>query len=164
MHKHNPKTELISGPNSAAPSKEVSMNYRIEAETKHRLRIRIGVHKLSEEQAKIIKYAFSNAPGVTEVIVYKASAGCAITYTGDRHEIIRRLDSFNFDNVQMMAEKKDKENARISADEMRKRKLDPELKRKLRTRILAETLADTVLPLPVQLAYHAYQMVTLKEF
>ena len=46
---------------------------------------------------------------------------------------------------------------------MKKRKLDPELKRKLRMRILGETIADTVLPLPVQLAYHAYQMVTLKE-
>ena len=138
------------------------MYYRIEAETKHRIRIRIGSRKLSDEQAKILKYAFSHAPGVTEVTVYKASAGCAITYTGDRFEIIRRLNSFNFENVQMMAEKEE-ENARISAEEMRNRKLDPELKRKLRMRILGETIADTVLPLPVQLAYHAYQMVTLKE-
>ena len=61
-----------------------------------------------------------------------------------------------------MAEKEE-ENARISAEEMKKRKLDPELKRKLRMRILGETIADTVLPFPVQLAYHAYQMVTLKE-
>ena len=139
------------------------MNYHIEAETKHRIRIRIGTRKLSEEQAKILKYAFSHAPGVSEVTVYKASAGCAITYAGDRREIIRRLNSFNLNNVQMMAEKKDEENARISAEEMKKRKLDPELKRKLRMRILGETIADTVLPLPVQLAYHAYQMVTLKE-
>ena len=102
------------------------MDYRIEAETKHRIRIRIGIRKLSEEQAKILKYAFSHAPGVSEVTVYKASAGCAIAYTGDRSEIIRRLN-------------------------------------KLRMRILGETIADTVLPLPVQLAYHAYQMVTLKE-
>ena len=138
------------------------MDYRIEAETKHRIRIRIGIRKLSEEQAKILKYAFSHAPGVSEVTVYKASAGCAIAYTGDRSKIIRRLNSFNFDNVQMMAEKEE-ENARISAEEMKKRKLDPELKRKLRMRILGETIADTVLPLPVQLAYHAYQMVTLKE-
>jgi hypothetical protein len=63
----------------------------------------------------------------------------------------------------MMAEKKDNENAMISAEEMRKRKLDPELKRKLRMRILGETIADAILPLPVQLAYHAYQMVTLKK-
>ena len=83
------------------------MDYRIEAETKHRIRIRIGIRKLSEEQAKILKYAFSHAPGVSEVTVYKASAGCAIAYTGDRSEIIRRLNSFNFDNVQMMAERQD---------------------------------------------------------
>ena len=51
------------------------MNYHIEAETKHRIRIRIGIRKLSEEQAKILKYAFSHAPGVSEVTVYKASAG-----------------------------------------------------------------------------------------
>ena len=69
------------------------MNYHIEAETKHRIRIRIGTRKLTEEQAKILKYAFSHAPGVSEVTVYKASAGCAITYAGDRREIIRRLDS-----------------------------------------------------------------------
>ena len=136
------------------------MVYRIEAETKHRIRIRIGARKLTDEQAKILQYAFGRATAVT---VYKATAGCAITYTGDRFEIIRRLNSFNFDNVQMMAEKKDEENARISAEEMRKRKLDPELKRKFRMRILGETIADAVLPLPVQLAYHAYQMVTLKE-
>ena len=139
------------------------MNYHVEAETKHRIRIRIGIRKLSEEQAKILKYAISHAPGVSEVTVYKASAGCAITYAGDRREIIRRLNSFNLNNVQMMAEKKDEENARISAEEMRKRKLDPELKRKLRMRVLGEAIADSVLPLPVQLAYHAYQMVTLKE-
>ena len=138
------------------------MKYHIEAETKNRTRIRICTGKLSEEQAKILKYAFSHAPGVREVTVYKASAGCAITFTGDRREIIRRLNCFNFDNVQMMA-KKEEEHARISAEEMRKRKLDPELKRKLRMRILGEAIADTVLPLPVQLAYHAYQMVTLKE-
>ena len=138
------------------------MKYRIASETKNRIRIRINSRKLSEEQAKILKYAFSRAPGVTSVTIFKATAGCAITYTGDRFEIIRRLNSFNFENVQMMAEKEE-ENARISAEEMRNRKLDPELKRKLRMRILGETIADTVLPLPVQLAYHAYQMVTLKE-
>ena len=139
------------------------MKYRIASETKNRIRIRISSSKLSEEQAKILKYAFSRAPGVTSVTIFKATAGCAITYTGDRYEIIRRLDSFNWDNVQMMAEKKDEENARISAEEMRKRKLDPELKRKLRMRVLGEAIADSVLPLPVQLAYHAYQMVTLRE-
>ena len=139
------------------------MDYHIEAETKHRIRIRIGIRKLTQEQANILRYTFSHAPGVTDVTIYRATGGCAITYNGDREEIIRRLNAFNYDNVQMMAEKKDIENARISSEEMKNRKLDPELKRKLRLRILGEAVADAVLPLPVQLAYHAYQMVTLKQ-
>ena len=51
-----------------------------------------------------------------------------------------------------------------SADEMKSRKLDPALKRRLRMRILAESVADTVLPMPVQIGYHIYQMITLQEF
>ena len=113
------------------------MDYHIEAETKHRIRIKIGIRKLTQEQANILRYTFSHAPGVTDVTIYRATGGCAITYNGDRGEIIRRLNAFNYDNVQMMAEKKDIENA--------------------------EAVADAVLPLPVQLAYHAYQMVTLKQ-
>ena len=139
------------------------MRYHIEAETRHRIRIRIGIRKLTDEQAQILQYAFSRAPGVTGVTTYKATGGCAITYNCDRSEIVRRLNTFNYDNVQMMAEKKAVENARISSEEMKNRKLDPQLKRKLRTRILGEAIADALLPLPVQLAYHAYQMITLKE-
>lgn len=52
----------------------------------------------------------------------------------------------------------------ISAEEMKKRKLDPQLKKKLRMRILAETLFDLAMPIQVQLGYHAWQMITLKQF
>ena len=66
------------------------MVYRIEAETKHRIRIRIGARKLTDEQAKILQYAFGRAPGVTAVTVYKA-LGCRgmsrvdffLTYEGE---------------------------------------------------------------------------------
>ena len=138
------------------------MQYTIEAETNHRIRIRLGSRKLTEEQAKILKYAFSGIPGVTGVAIYRASAGCALYFDCDRAEIIRRLDAFRLDNVRMMAQKEE-EAKTISAAEMRSRKLDPALKRKLRMRILGETVADALLPLPVQLAFHAYQMITLKE-
>ena len=46
---------------------------------------------------------------------------------------------------------------------MERRHLTPELKRKLRTRILIECAADVFLPMPVQVAYHVYQLLTLKE-
>ena len=92
------------------------MRYHIEAETRHRIRIRIGIRKLTDEQAQILQYAFSRAPGVTGVTIYKATGGCAITYNCDRSEIVRRLNTFNYDNVQMMAEKKAVENARRSEE------------------------------------------------
>lgn len=139
------------------------MNYTIASESRHRIRVNISSRKITQEQAKILQYAFSGIPGVTKVTVYRATGDCAIMYDCDRTDIIRRLNKFNFGNVQMLAEKEDAAKAKISSDEMKRRKLDPELKRKLRLRIMGEALADAVLPLPVQLAYHAYQMVTLKE-
>ena len=55
------------------------------------------------------------------------------------------------------------EEERISLNEMKSRKLDEKLKTKLRLRILAETVADLVMPMPVQLGYHIWQMITLKK-
>lgn len=137
------------------------MRYRIAAESAHRIRIRLCVPSLSKEQAEIIKFAFSSVDGVTKVTVYPATAGCAFEYSCEKEEITRRLDAFRFENVTMLAEE---ELSRISADEMKSRKLDPALKRRLRMRILAESVADTVLPMPVQIGYHIYQMITLQEF
>jgi hypothetical protein len=46
--------------------------------------------------------------------------------------------------------------------EMKNRKLDQQLKQRLRLRILLETVADLALPMPVQIGYHVWQMITLK--
>ncbi len=64
-----------------------------------------------------------------------------------------------------MAEEAVKEEAkgRVSREELKQRKMDPKLKNRLRRRIILEAGADLVLPAPVQLAYHLYQLVTLKE-
>ena len=137
------------------------MNYRIEADTGHRIRIRLGVSRLTEEQAEILRYVFSGSGGVEKVTVYKNTAGCALEYSCSREAILAKLDQFRFENVRMMADEKEKH---ISAEEMKNRKLEPALKRKLRLRILAETAADMALPAPVQLLYHAWQLITLKDF
>ena len=134
------------------------MKYRIADESAGRIRIRIAEKKLTAEQAEILRYAFSTVKGVTKVRVYPATAGCAISYRCPRSEIIRRLNAFRFENVTLLAE----EERQISTAEMKERKLAPELKHRLRMRILAETLADALLPMPVQIGYHVYQMVTLR--
>ena len=65
-----------------------------------------------------------------------------------------------------MAEEEIKSEAkgRVSKEELKVRKMDPMLKNKLRRRIILEAGADLLMPLPVQIAYHIYQLVTLKEF
>ena len=135
------------------------MNYRIEAKSNRRIRIRLRSSALTKEEADILKYAFGAMPGVTKVTVYMATGGCAIEYTCPVDEILERLDRFRFENVDMLAREED---LRISASEMKTRKLDQQLKRKLRLRILVETVADIALPMPVQIGYHVWQMITLR--
>lgn len=136
------------------------MNYQIISESNHRIRIRLSVPRLTKEQAEILKYAFADLKGVTDVVIYRATAGCAFQYAGDRKKILERLNTFRFENVKMMAEE---EVTRISMSEMKNRKLDPALKRRLRARILAETVFDIAMPMPLQIGYHVYQMITLKD-
>lgn len=137
------------------------MKYRIESMSRHRIRIRAYVSAFTKEEASILEYAFSQIPGVKDVTVYRATGGCALEYDCDKAQILERLNRFRFENVEMLASKDD---SRISTEEMKNRKLDPKLKRKLRLRILAESAADIVLPMPVQIGYHVWQMVTLRDY
>ena len=135
------------------------MRYRIEDETSHRIRFRLYTSRITPEQEEIIQYAFSSIRGVRSVTVYRATCGCAICYDGDRQELLDKLTAFHYENVQMMAKPAP---VHISISEMQDRKLDPALKRRLRLRVLAETAADVLLPVPLQLGYHAYQLITLR--
>ncbi len=135
------------------------MNYHIEAKSKRRIRIRMKRTRLTEEEARILEYAFAGMPGVTKVTLYRETGGCALEFECEAGEILKRLDHFRFENVEVLAEE---EEQRISALEMKNRKLDEQLKKKLRLRILAEMTADIALPMPVQIGYHLWQLVTLK--
>ena len=135
------------------------MKYRIEAQSKKRIRVRLRNSKFTEEEARILEYAFSAMPGVTKVTVYRATGGCALEYDCEAGDILRKLDRFRFENVDMLARE---EEQRISVSEMKSRKLDEQLKTKLRLRILAEMAADVAMPMPVQVGYHLWQMITLK--
>ena len=136
------------------------MRYRIVNETEHRIRIKMYSGEVSQTEEEILKYTFSSIVGVTKVTVYAATGGCALEYDGDRALLIAKLDAFNYENVRMMAQE---EKPMISMQEVKDRKLDPGLKRRLRIRILIETAADVLLPVPLQIGYHVYQMVTLRD-
>ncbi len=136
------------------------MNYQIMAQSKHRMRVRLRCTKLTKEEAQILTYAFSSIPGVRKVTVYQETGGCALEYGCPPEDILKRLDRFRFENVDLLVREEDK---RISISEMKNRKLDQQLKNKLRMRVLLETVTDLALPMPVQLGYHVWQMITLKD-
>ena len=83
----------------------VGMNYRIEAQSKRRIRIRLKRTHITEEEARILEYAFSGMPGVTKVTVYRPTGGCALEFDCGADEIRNRLDRFRFENVNLLAEK-----------------------------------------------------------
>lgn len=136
------------------------MKYSIAASSARRTRVRFYVPRLTDEDAELLEEVFSCIPGVNKVTVYQATCGCAFEHTCPREDILRRLDAFRFENVVMMTEKI---NPYISRDEMKERKLDPKLKNKLRMRIMAETLFDIAAPMPIQMGYHVWHLITLKE-
>ena len=124
------------------------------------MRIRLYTGAMTKQEEEILRYVFSSIDGVEEITVYAATAGCAFVYSCDRRVLIDKLDRFQYRNVEMLAKEAQ---AHISAEEMRARKLDPALKRRLRARIVVETAADMLLPMPLQIGYHAYQLITLRD-
>ena len=139
------------------------MKYRIEHESKYRIRIKLLSGALSDSQAEILRYVLQTTKYAKKVSIFKHVGSIAIEYDGKRRkELLERLDRFNFANVDMMADELE-HNPPVDETEIRERHLTPALKRKLRVRIAAEAAADLLLPTPIQLAYHAYQFVSLKE-
>lgn len=161
------------------------MRYRIEHETSRCLRIRHS-RNLPEERAEAAAELLRQTPGILSVRRFKATNGMSIEHELDRNVLLGLLDELNGETVRQAAEEVRKEQEeilerlrkiknphllekalldhRVDARELSARKLDPELKRKMRLRILGEAFADLLLPAPVQAVYHAWQIITLKSF
>ena len=135
------------------------MKFVIQHQTSSYMRLRLSGGRLTKAEAEVLEYALSNLKGVSGVRIYPASGGIAFSYLGDREAILRKLRNLQFHNVKMFAEEIEES---ISTEELARRKLSPDLKRKLRCKVIAEAAADMLLPAPVQLGFHVYQLVTLK--
>lgn len=135
------------------------MDYIVRHETKTYLRLRLRSGRFSAAQGDILEYALTNLKGVTDVKLYPASGGIVIYHGGNREEILRKMRALQFHNVEMFA--KELEDT-IDQEELARRKLSPGLKRSLRRKVLMETAADVLMPMPLQVGYHIYQLVTLR--
>ena len=135
------------------------MKFVIQHQTSSYMRLRLNGGRFTRTEAEVLEYALSNLKGVSGVRLYPASGGIAFSYKGDREVILKKLRNLHFHNVKLFAEEIEES---ISTEELSRRKLSPELKRKLRCKVIAEAAADMLLPAPIQLGYHMYQLVTLK--
>lgn len=136
------------------------MKFVIQHQTASYMRLHLCRGRFTEAEAEVLEYALSHLKGVSRIKLYPASGGIAFSYKGDKDIILRKLCNLQFQNVKMFAEGLEEN---IGTEELARRKLSPALKRKLRCKVIAEAAADMLLPAPVQLGYHVYQLVTLKD-
>ena len=137
------------------------MRYDIVHETKKRMRVKIqGELSLSVGKADMLYHWIADVHGVINVNIHQLTGSVAIEYECDRQKVIDALDQFQFDFEKFHHDCDAK--VFIDDEELHRRRFDPHMKRKMRRKILVEMATDTFLPLPIQLGYHVYQLITLK--
>ncbi len=136
------------------------MDFIIMHETSKYMRLRLRRGRITSSQAEVLRYALESRNGVSKVRIYPASGGLAFAYETDREGILSRLKTLQFHNIEMFAKELDD---RIGNEELTRRKLSPEVKNRLRRKMLIEAAADILMPPPLQIGYHVYQLVTLKD-
>ncbi|MBQ7535820.1 MAG: hypothetical protein IJT43_09425 [Stomatobaculum sp.] len=160
------------------------MKFTVEHETSSSMRIRLKGDKPSKRTGEAIHAILSRTAGIKNVRIYPATKGIFVRHSLDRETLIGILKELDPETIQEVKQELKEErhelierlqriqdpqvleealqNHRVDVKELQTRKLDPELKRRMRIRIFVEAGADLLLPAPVQVVYHAWQLVTLK--
>lgn len=108
------KNVAISGPRQEAPGKIPwcfpllligvrKMKFVIKHEIKGRMRIHVSQYRMSYEQADTLLYFLHSNKYVTFAKVYERTGDAVISYVGDRAEIIRTLQQFSYEKVDVPA-------------------------------------------------------------
>lgn len=77
------------------------MKFKIEHEIKGRMRVHLIQKKMSFREADILEYYLTQLDFVTSVKIYQRNQNAAITFTGDRKQVIDALRQFNYDKVEV---------------------------------------------------------------
>ena len=77
------------------------MKFRILHEIKGRIRIHIEQTGMSFQEADILQYYLSGQKCVTSVKVYERTCDAVICYVGEREELLRLLQGFDYSRVQV---------------------------------------------------------------
>ena len=108
------KNVAISGSRQEAPGKIPwcfpllligvrKMKFVIKHEIKGRMRIHVSQYRMSYEQADTLLYFLHSNKYVTFAKVYERTGDAVISYVGDRTEMIRTLQQFSYEKVDVPA-------------------------------------------------------------
>ena len=140
------------------------MKFTIKNELENRIRIRLKDGKLDYVKDQRLSYAIRKIKGVKEVRVYRRTGGVAISFDSkvlSKDKLISALEKIKLKKI-WVPENEFVDESKISLEEIKERRLTPEAKRRIRGKIALETMADILLPMPLQVGYHFFQLVTLK--
>ena len=104
------------------------------------MRVRFCIRRMTLKQADIAEYSLSAIVGVTRVQVFDRTCDIVISYTCPREEIIRRLSTFAFDDVENIS----------LLPERTGRELSKQYEEKLAAVVIRRFVSKLILPLPVR--------------
>ena len=80
------------------------MKFTIKHEMKGRMRVRLSQKRMTYEQADILQYYLLCNESVKLAKVYDRTCDAVINYTGDKKEVIRLLQEFHYQTVEVPAD------------------------------------------------------------
>lgn len=122
------------------------MKFRIENESTGRMRIHVMQSKMSFAQADTLQYFMACQCMVTNVKVYENTADVVIYYVGDRLEVIRLLQHFHYEDVDVPA----------GIIENSGREINNTYKEKLIGKVAFHYVRKWLLPYSVKVAYTGF--------
>ncbi|HOC33971.1 MAG TPA: heavy metal translocating P-type ATPase [Ruminococcus flavefaciens] len=114
------------------------MKCKIMHESKGRMRVRFCMKRMTMKQADTAEYSLSVIAGVTRVQVFERTCDIIIAYTCPREDIIRRLSTFSFDDVENIV------------PERTGRELNKQYEEKLAAAVIGRLVNKLIVPLPVR--------------
>ena len=121
------------------------MKFYIKHESRGRIRIHLAQKRMSSVQAETLLYYLQNQNQVSFAKVYDRTSDAVICYQGERSEIIRMVQTFHYENVELPT----------GLLESSGRELNKEYQEKLISKVIYHFGRKWFLPAPIRNAYTA---------
>ena len=121
------------------------MKFYIKHESRGRIRIHLAQKRMSSVQAETLLYYLQNQNQVSFAKVYDRTSDAVICYQGERSEIIRMVQNFHYENVELPT----------GLIESSGRELNREYQEKLISKVIYHFGRKWFLPAPICTAYTA---------